>query len=45
MIMAMLGLSRISKAFRVMTDVASAEPFDEVTIGLPMPSFEDAVAW
>lgn len=41
----MFGLSRISAALLVMTSVAAAEPFNEVTISLPVPSLADAEAW
>lgn len=41
----MLNRWTISVAFFAMTSVAIAEPYKEVTIGLPVPSLEKAIVW
>jgi len=38
-------LSSVSMAFLAMTNFVSAEPFQEVTVGVPVASIVDAEAW
>lgn len=41
----MRTLCSVSMAFLAMTGFASAEPFQEVTVGVPVASIAEAEAW